>query len=135
MSTSYLKSNYELFAREGQSFKDYVLSEIELCTDRLNEALLVAPKNHQGKPVFYTILRHVSRSGMSRCISIHYFDTRAGEFCQLNYPSAVILGYGLDAKHEAIRINGAGMDMGFALIYALAEKLLGDGYAIEQRWV
>ncbi|NNE41626.1 MAG: hypothetical protein HKN14_12005 [Marinicaulis sp.] len=101
----------------------------------MNEAVLMAPKDHQGKPVFYTILGHVSRSGMSQCISIHYFDTQAGELRQLNYPSAVILGYSLDAKHEAIRINGAGMDMGFVLIYALAEKLLGDGYAIEQKWV
>ena len=70
------------------ALKDDVLSENELCTDRWNEAVHVAQKNYRGKPVFYTILHDVSRSAMSRSISIHYVDTGAGERRQLNYPRA-----------------------------------------------
>ncbi len=135
MTTSYLKRQYTLFGREDQSFTGFVAEEIENRTKSILKSISKAPKDHQGKPVLYTVLRHVSASGMSRSISVHYFDLEYGDMRQLNYECALLLGLALDEKHEGVKIKGAGMDMGFALIYDLSSKLFSDGYAISQRWL
>ena len=36
---------------------------------------------------------------------------------------------------SGVTMRGAGMDMGFALVYNLAHALHGDGYALKQRWI
>jgi hypothetical protein len=88
----------------------------------------------------YTILRHVSRSGMLRHISL--FSFKSGEPLQLDYLAARALGWSL-AKGDGIKIDGAGMDMGFHLVYCLAATLFpgydesgkSGGYALSQRWL
>ncbi len=74
----------------------------------------------------YTILRHVSRSGMSRDISVKVSDGNGG-MLHLDYPVAKATGSRL-AKHEGITIGGCGMDMGFALVHELSYALYGNGY-------
>lgn len=73
----------------------------------------------------YTILRSVSRSGMSRTISLYTFINNQPRM--LDCAVSVVCGYPLD-KHEGVKIGGCGMDMGFALVYALSNALYGDGY-------
>ncbi len=75
----------------------------------------------------YTILRHVSRSGMMRHISPvvikdgeHYAITR---LVALATDSKMVY-----AGHDAIKVAGAGMDMGFALIYDLSYNLSPNGF-------
>jgi len=74
----------------------------------------------------HTILRHVSRSGMSRSISVVKVSKR-GDIRQLDYLIADALDRRLDTQREGIKIGGAGMDMGFALVYELSDKLYGYG--------
>lgn len=104
----------------------------------------------------YTILDHVSRSGMSRRIrvvvplidgtyrqSIHpqsrkmtdYVERQSIriDFIHPNHAIAEVLGRRV--KDDAIICHGAGMDMGFELVYALSLKLYGDGYALNHRWL
>ena len=82
----------------------------------------------------YTILRHVSASGMSRSISLKIFrDGRDGcEPLQLDYAAEVILGLTRDKKHNGVKMGGVGSDMGFEVVYHLSEALYGhdspDGY-------
>lgn len=80
-----------------------------------------------------TILRHVSRSGMSRSIS-PIIDC---EDC--SHLVARALGEREDDVHGGIRIGGAGMDMGFHLVnslsYALYPEYLctgRDGYGADR---
>ena len=103
-----------------------------------------------------TILRHVSRSGMARDISIIVNDDGGdgfGEPRDITYLVACVLRERLRDSHGhyAIRMTGAGMDMGFALIYNLSHALWQPdldtippkhtndgsdaGYAIQQRWI
>lgn len=77
----------------------------------------------------YTILRHVSRSGMQREISLHL------PVCQDGRADVLWLtGYAATAmnervgKRDGIVIGGCGMDMGFAIVYDLSQTLFGDGY-------
>ena len=107
-----------------------------------------------------TLLRHVSRSGMQRSISVLHGDT------DVSYLVATALGDRVD-KWGGVVVPGCGMDMGFHLVYALSRTIypvydcLGDrtcpsnehvnrgprredysvgnahsdGYALGQRWL
>ena len=89
----------------------------------------------------YTILRHVSRSGMSRHIDLYVIKDN-----KPMYISGYVACY-LDrkqAKHGAVKITGCGMDMGFALVYDLSMVLYlnpdgsysHDGaYALNHEWM
>jgi hypothetical protein len=70
-----------------------------------------------------TVLRHVSSSGMSRSISIIQIK-RGGTF-DWSWLVAKAIGEKIDQKHEGIKIQGAGMDMGFELVYRLSMALYG----------
>lgn len=93
-------------------------------------------------PRVYTVLRHVSASGMSRDISLFVAD--ADGLHDITYTAAAVLGERVrDVNgHRAIRVGGCGMDMGFHLVYSLSWRLYGNadvagdrgGYAIEHRW-
>ncbi len=74
-----------------------------------------------------TILRHVSRSGMLRAISVVVVGDD-GDICDLDYQVARALGYKADELHGGIKMTGCGMDMGFALVYQLSHVLFPDGF-------
>jgi hypothetical protein len=69
-----------------------------------------------------TILRHVSRSGISRSISV----VIGGEDC--TYLVARALGTGTDQRYGGIKRGGCGMDMGFDLVYSLSRALYPSGF-------
>lgn len=86
----------------------------------------------------YTLVRHVSASGMSRDISL--FVAQGGEIIDVTYYAAHAIGWRLVERNgrRAIRVQGAGMDMSFHTVYTLASVLYrgaveGDaGYALKQ---
>jgi len=84
----------------------------------------------------YTILRSVSSSGMTRHISVLAVDNEGG-LSDITYYAAAALNESLHEKNgsRSIRQNGAGMDMGFNLVYNLASVLYGNGYALKQNWI
>lgn len=72
----------------------------------------------------YTILRSVSRSGMSREISV---VIKSGEGVQnIDWYVCRILGDHLG--REGIKVTGCGMDMGFHLVYSLSSVLFRDAF-------
>jgi len=91
--------------------------------------------------IVYTILRHRSSSGMSRDISLLITDKDTGRIVDITYYAAAAMGDRLiESKgHRAIRVNGAGMDMGFHLIYNLSSVLFHGqeraGYVLKQEWI
>jgi hypothetical protein len=78
----------------------------------------------------HTILRHVSSSGMSRSISVIQIKA-SGQPYDWSFLIAKAIGEKIDQKHDGIKIQGAGMDMGFELVYRLSYALYGGkrGYA------
>ena len=72
----------------------------------------------------YTIVRHVSSSGMNRSISL--FVAHKGEVVCLDWAAARLLG-GFDQKHGGIKTDVVGMDATFAVVYELAQVLFGGG--------
>jgi hypothetical protein len=102
----------------------------------------------------YTVIRHVSKSGMMREISavipvidIPRYDNTGDKprvvhphVMQFVHPSYTIAGllnrsYSDKNGHNAVVCHGCGMDMGFDLVYNLSSVLYGDGYKIKQEWI
>lgn len=82
-----------------------------------------------------TLLTHVSGSGMSRRIAV--LGMSAGAPSNVTPDVARVLAWKWDrnAPTAAVTVGGAGMDMGFHLVYTLSRRLYGDGYALSHRWI
>ena len=79
----------------------------------------------------YTILRHVSRSGMTRVIDLILMPERGTEETgpiSISGHASKLLDMPLDRDRWGIKIGGCGMDMGFALVYNLSYHLFKDGF-------
>lgn len=70
-----------------------------------------------------TILRHVSKSGVARAISVLTSDNT-----DITYWVARLLDYRIDQKNGGLRVQGCGMDMGFHVVYSLARRLWPTGF-------
>jgi len=102
------------------------IEEIEKYEKELRE--LIEQANYK----IYQIVTHVSRSGMYRHIkNLIVIDNEIR--CIDWYISKIIKHVKL--HDDGIGISGCGMDMGFALTYELSQKLFGDGYKIQQKWL
>lgn len=74
-----------------------------------------------------TVLRHVSSSGMYRAIDLFLFDKKGGRRWLSRYVADAGIGR-WDDKREAVGAGGAGMDMGFHLVYNLSHSLFPNGF-------
>jgi hypothetical protein len=85
----------------------------------------------------YTNLLHVSRSGMYRVIGVMIM--RNNKPIDISGWVAKALGWGYDRDKNGVKVSGAGMDMGFHLVYELSSVLYGyknrGGYKLEHRWL
>jgi len=81
----------------------------------------------------YTILRSVSASGMCRCLDL--LTIQDNQPWRLTWSVATALDRTYDKKRSALRVSGAGTDVGFDTVYNLSWKLFGDGYALNHRWL
>ena len=78
----------------------------------------------------YTVLRHVSRSGMQRIIGVVIMREDGG-MLHPNYAVSLACGYPEDRKRDGIKVNGCGTDMGFEVVYNLGYALFPDGFSTE----
>lgn len=88
----------------------------------------------------YTILKHVSRSGMYRVIDVYKMVDN--QPYRLSWNVALATGSRYDTNHEGVGISGCGMDMGFAIVYDLSYVLFHNnadgkdpGYSLKQHWM
>lgn len=102
------------------------VSEIKEASDRLREQL----KDVKDVRV---IFRHVSASGMTRWLDLA--TVSQGEILAIGYSASVVLGWSWSEKHSGIKVDGAGMDMGFHLVSSLSRRLFGDDYRLSHRWL
>jgi hypothetical protein len=81
----------------------------------------------------YTVLRHVSKSGMMRHIDLYVF--RDNEPRYLTVFAADALEWPTAPKDRGLKVNGCGMDMGFHAVNTLSYVLFKDGNALNHRWL
>lgn len=94
--------------------------DIEYAKQRINELL---------KPgdTIYTILRHCSKSGMTRHIDMYV--VKDGENVYLSGYAATVMRDRI-AKNGGIVVSGCGMDMGFSLVYNLGRYMYPKGFKL-----
>jgi hypothetical protein len=68
----------------------------------------------------YTVLKHVSRSGMYRVIDLYVMQDNQPR--RISWQAAQLLE-GYDERHEGCKVGGCGMDMGYHLVYKLSYSL------------
>ena len=110
-----------------------------------DEALARLREVLQPGATVYTILRHVSASGMTRWISP--IVIRDGQPFDLTHLVRIALGWPASPKHEGLKVGGSGMDMGFHLVYSIGQGIFtgedvpesayhrAPGYLLTQRWL
>ena len=77
----------------------------------------------------YTILRHVSQSGMSRQISPVVI--KDGKPDDISWEVAKLGLWKRKFPHDSLTIGGCGMDMGFHVVYEMSHLLFPDGFKVE----
>lgn len=85
----------------------------------------------------YTILQgSPARSGMTRWIDVYMIvhPTEGTNYDPMVRVWVPELGIKMDAD-KGYRMQGAGMDFGFALVYELGKLAHGDGYYFRHRWL
>mgnify|MGYP001559392942 CR=1 FL=1 len=103
------------------------MSRQSLKTEEKTEALESLHESLKPGDTVYTILRRVSRSGMSRSISL-LVSTEDGPY-EITH-LAVRAGLGtFDRDNDGVKVVGCGMDMGFHLVYHLSYTMFPDGFA------
>jgi len=75
----------------------------------------------------YTLVRHVSRSGMSRLISAYVIHDGEPQWLD-GYISRLGLFKLASGPRDALRVGGCGMDMGFHVVYNLSQALYPEGF-------
>jgi len=71
----------------------------------------------------YTVVKHVSKSGMTR--HIQPYIVRDGKIESIGWYVARALDWSLVKGTHQIKVGGAGMDMCFHLVYTLGRVLYG----------
>lgn len=98
----------------------YTKDEVKRAHETLSEVL-------NPQDTIYCVLRHVSRSGMSRSISL-FVAGKDERILDITYWVSRVLDNSIDHNHGGIKIGGCGMDMGFALVYNLGRKMYPGGW-------
>lgn len=101
--------------------------QAEALTD-LKEALT------EGQTV-YTILRHVSQSGMERAISVVIVNEEGSGIWDITYLVARAGLYSDHPRHRGLKVRGVGMDMGYAVVDRLSHAVFGEDYKLSQEWL
>ena len=82
----------------------------------------------------YTVLRHVSSSGMTRAIDTYHFAPNPGSSgasmrkIWLSRLVAKATGFSFSELHEALSVGGCGVDMGYHIVENLGYALYPDGF-------
>ena len=78
----------------------------------------------------HTILRHVSRSGMSRRIDLVKLTNDEPRY--LTWLAAKAIGCRSTGNGEGLVVGGCGMDMGFHVVYELSRVLFPKGFKVAE---
>ena len=77
----------------------------------------------------YSVLRHVSASGMTR--RIDFYTVVKGDIVCLSGWIADATGYRRSKNHDGLVVQGCGMDMGFAVVYDLSRTIYPKGFKLK----
>ncbi len=126
MIFSTIKHKYETLGKPHKHWSAFFVDEIELCYERLNEAVEAATKDKDGNPLIYTQEKFVSGSDKTRVIALHYVDAQTGDIQDLSYITGIILGHLIDDEDEVnmkgVQLENGNVNSGYVLVRDLEQK-------------
>lgn len=72
----------------------------------LRDLIAKSKPDHDGKPIIYTILRHVSASSMTRFMDLYVMVDN--EPRRITWQAAKIMGWTYDTKRDALKVGAVG---------------------------
>ena len=79
----------------------------------------------------YSIIRHVSQSGMTRHISFHYIED--GRIYSMNHLISEATGFKFNKNYDALVVKGGGIDMAYHVVEHYSRSTGKEGnYYISQ---
>lgn len=105
-----------------------------------NESIAALRKILKSGDTVYTVIRKAAPSGMSREIDLFVFrGARGDKKLWLSWHASKVLGIPQAKDGGALKVRGAGMDMGFGVVYELSSRLFHGknraGYLLKQEWL
>lgn len=98
-----------------------------------DEAIAELRKMLKPGDTVHCVLRHVSRSGMTR--GIDFYIVRKGELVWITSRVGHAIGTPQSLKDwqgsRGLRVSGCGMDMGFHVVYSLGCALFPKGFKVD----
>ena len=90
------------------------------------EAIRDLKKHLKPGTTVFTVLRHVSRSGMFRVIDLYVI--KRNQPLRITWGACKATGSTYNIGWEGMAMGGCGMDMGFAAVYELSRTIFPKGF-------
>lgn len=107
---------------------------MKISAQKRNEALAALREILKPGDKVYTVIRSVSKSGMSRCMDVYAFPKNQKGECEKRYLTGFCASLGIGTQSlemwrrgDGMRVSGCGMDMGFHVVYTLGRMLWPEG--------
>lgn len=83
----------------------------------------------------YTVLRHVSSTGMTRWIDVCWIENNELRWARVEESQFYVKNRFANSAKADYKVGGCGMDIGYHLVYSLGHLIHGDGYWFEHSWI
>jgi hypothetical protein len=81
----------------------------------------------------YVVLRRKNKLGTYRWLE--FYHVQDGELKRITWEVAVAIKGEYCREHDAVKVTGTGLDVGYASVDHLADVLFGTGAALKHRWL
>ncbi len=81
----------------------------------------------------YVVLRRKNKLGT--CRWLEFYHVRDGELKRITWDVALAVDGEYCREHDAVKVTGSGLDVGFASVDSLGQALFGNGRALKHQWL
>ena len=81
----------------------------------------------------YVVLRR--KNPLGTCRWLEFYHVRDGELKRITWDVALAVDGEYCREHDALKVTGAGLDVGYASVESLGQALLGSGRALKHQWL
>jgi predicted nucleotidyltransferase len=81
----------------------------------------------------YVVLRRKNQLGT--CRWLEFYHVHDGELKRITWDVALAIQCEYCREHDAVKVTGSGLDVGFASVDSLGDALFSTGRALKHRWL
>ena len=81
----------------------------------------------------YVVLRRKNQLGT--CRWLEFYHVHEGVLKRITWDVALAIQCEYCREHDAVKVTGSGLDVGFASVDSLSQALFGNGRALKHQWL